>query len=77
MYGYEYTNHLILNEQMVNLWQEEDGKKVAEVWVLPGYGANLCRFKVDNIDYLYPALVANNLSSINYLFLLHPCLPVL
>ena len=55
MYGYEYTNHLILNEQMVNLWQEEDGKKVAEVWVLPGYGANLCRFKVDNIDYLYPA----------------------
>ena len=40
---------------MVNLWQEEDGKKVAEVWVLPGYGANLCRFKVDNIDYLYPA----------------------
>jgi aldose 1-epimerase len=55
MYGYKYDNHLILNQPMIELWQEENGERVAEVWILPEYGANLCRFKVDGFDYIFPA----------------------
>lgn len=55
MYGYKYENHLLLNQNIVELWQEENGERVAEAWIIPEFGANLCRFKVDGLDYLYPA----------------------
>ncbi len=55
MYGYEYQDHLTLKKRLVRLWQETDGKTVAEAWVLPEFGANLCRLKIDGNDYIYPA----------------------
>lgn len=55
MYGYAVEKHVALQQDMIRLWQKEGDEVVAEAWILPEYGANLCRFKVDETDYLYPA----------------------
>lgn len=55
MYGFEIEKHAALHQDMIRLWRNNGDETVAEAWILPEYGANFCRFKVDGVDYLYPA----------------------